>query len=167
MLYVITGPPASGKTSWVMEHAKPTDIVIDYDRLAVALAGPGADSHDHPVVLKRVTHKARYAAIAEALDRVEQADVYLIHSMPSEHNLARYRALGAEIITRDPGRAVVEQRCRAERPTLLSVVGRWYAWHARQATRPDVTARRLADTAPAAPAPAAGATTAATTSRAW
>jgi hypothetical protein len=136
VLYVITGPPASGKTTYAMAHATATDIVIDYDRIAVALAGTGADSHDHPRVLKRVAHKARYAAIAEALDRLADTDVYLIHSMPSEHNVARYRALNATVVTLDPGRQVVEQRCRADRPQLLAVVGKWYAWHARQSAPP-------------------------------
>lgn len=156
MLYVITGPPASGKSSHAMAQARPTDIVVDYDRIAVALAGPGADSHDHHHVLKRVAHKARYAAIAEALDRVDATDVYLIHSMPSETNLARYRALGARVVTLDPGRAVVEARCRADRPQLLAVVGKWYAWHARQAE----------GAAPAAVLPAAAAAPAGTARRA-
>lgn len=163
MLYVITGPPASGKSSYALSHAGAQDIVIDYDRIAVALAGPGADSHTHHRVLQRVAHKARYAAITEALDRVaaaDTADVYLIHSMPAEHNMARYQAIGGQIITLDPGRQVVEERCRSTRPQLLAVVGKWYAWRARH-------------TAPAAPATTAPATTtvpptdAGTTSRAW
>jgi predicted kinase len=136
VLYVITGPPSSGKSTYALAQAKAADIVIDYDRIAVALAGTDADSHDHPRVLKRVAHKARYAAIAEALDRLADADVYLIHSMPSEHNLARYKSLNAKLITLDPGRSIVEQRCRATRPQLLAVVGKWYAWHARQSAPP-------------------------------
>lgn len=161
LLYVITGPPASGKTSYALARATARDIVIDYDRIAVALAGSGADSHDHHRVLKRVAHKARYAAIAEALDRIAEADVYLIHSMPSEHNLDRYRSLGGEIVVLDPGRQVVEERCRTTRPQLLPVVGKWYAWHARQ-TAPH--------TPTASPAPAAGPSssrTERTASRAW
>ena len=37
-VYVITGPPAGGKTTWVRERAKPGDITIDYDTLAQALS---------------------------------------------------------------------------------------------------------------------------------
>lgn len=161
MLYVITGPPASGKSTYALGQARATDIVIDYDRIAVALAGNGADTHDHDRVLKRVAHKARYAAIAEALDRLADTDVYLIHSMPSEHNLARYRSLNARMVTLDPGRATVEERCRQTRPQLLAVVGKWYAWHARQAASPQPAD---ASTAPAAAAPVQGAHA---TSRAW
>ncbi len=63
MLTVVIGPPAGGKSTWVMEQAKAGDIVIDFDRLAVALSGPGADPHDHPPYLVAVTQAARTAAI--------------------------------------------------------------------------------------------------------
>lgn len=42
MLYVVPGPPTAGKSSWIDARAKPTDIVIDLDRITRALAGPGA-----------------------------------------------------------------------------------------------------------------------------
>ncbi|MFJ3506037.1 hypothetical protein [Streptomyces luteogriseus] len=42
MLYVITGPSAAGKSSWIDAHAKPEDVVIDLDRITVALTGRGA-----------------------------------------------------------------------------------------------------------------------------
>jgi predicted kinase len=32
-LHVITGPPASGKTHWVKQHAKRNDITIDFDAI--------------------------------------------------------------------------------------------------------------------------------------
>jgi hypothetical protein len=45
MLTVVVGPPAGGKSTWVLERAGPGDIVIDFDRLAVALTGEGRVSH--------------------------------------------------------------------------------------------------------------------------
>jgi len=138
VLYVITGPPASGKTSWVMERAKAHDIVIDFDLLAVALAGPGADSHDHPKTLRDVTFRTRSAAIQAAFLVADKTTVYLIHAQPNGGAMAQYRAAGAQIVTIDPGRSVVEQRCREQRPRgMLSVVGRWYRWHAEQSTERD------------------------------
>lgn len=102
MLYVVTGPPASGKSTWIRERAKSGDIVIDYDRLAVALTGEGADGHDHSPAVKAVTAKARGAAIGEALTHADRADVYIIHSSPGAATLARYRRLNAEIVIVDP-----------------------------------------------------------------
>ncbi|MFG2439026.1 hypothetical protein [Streptomyces sp. NPDC048508] len=43
VLYVITGPPAAGKSSWIKAHATARDIVIDVDFMALAMVGPGAD----------------------------------------------------------------------------------------------------------------------------
>lgn len=127
MLTVITGPPAAGKTTWAQAHAKPGDIVIDYDRIAQALTTDGADTHDHGGHLRRVAYKARGAALREALAICHKADVYLIHAVPDADALDRYRAYGARIITVDPGRDVVLARIREQRPAhVLRGAERWY-----------------------------------------
>lgn len=146
MLYVVTGPPAAGKSTWIAAHAKSGDIVIDLDRIAQALTTPGTDGWAHSTTLLKVAHRARYAAIDEATHHIEHTDVWLIHSMPNTKASAGYKRLKARIIIVDPGRAVVEQRVRDMRqPALLGVVTRWYE-HYR---------------------PAPGATVAAQPSRAW
>lgn len=138
MLYVITGPPAAGKTTWVRSRAKPTDIVIDLDALAVALSGPGADSHNYGREIREVAYSARTAALNKALERMDRmkgTDVYLIHSMPKEQHLARYAHYGAKIVTVDPGEQTVRERARALRgPTIGAAITRWYKQHARQPT---------------------------------
>lgn len=135
MLYVVTGPPAAGKTTWVRSRAKPTDIVIDLDALAVALSGPGADSHGYCRDVREVAYSARSAALNKALERLERTrglDVYLIHSMPKEHHLTRYAHYSAKVITVDPGERVVRERARAIRgPGIGAVITRWYRQYAR------------------------------------
>ncbi len=127
MLYVVTGPPAAGKSSWIRAHAKPADIVIDLDLIALAMAGPGADHHNHGEVLLRVVHRARQAAIHEAEQHLDTVDVYLIHTMPQAKARTHYKRIGARIITVDPGRAIVEQRVKDMRqPGMSAVVTRWY-----------------------------------------
>ncbi|MFD5294773.1 hypothetical protein ACFWJU_06155 [Streptomyces mutabilis] len=133
MLYVVTGPPAAGKSSWIEARARATDIVIDLDRITQALTGPGAPSWNHAPIASKVALRARYAAIDEALKHLDQVDVYLIHTMPSRKWLARYQHHKAEIITVDPGRDIVMQRVRDMRsPGLLAVATRWYQQHARR-----------------------------------
>ena len=125
MLYLITGPPAAGKTTWVQRHAQPGDITIDYDTLAEALGG---DGHDHSVQIKAVTKAARQAAIDAALPLAADHDVYVIHGMPSADLLARYQALGARIVTVDPGREVVMARCKEQRAWQMTRAAEtWYA----------------------------------------
>ncbi|MCW5252225.1 ATP-binding protein [Streptomyces sp. SHP 1-2] len=138
MLYVVTGPPAAGKTSWIDAHAKPADVVIDLDRITSALTGPGAPQwSQHPLHL-RVAHRARYAAIDEACQHLDRLDVYLIHTMPSPKHMAKYKRLGARVVVVDPGESVVTKRIEAMRdPAMQRVASRWY--RARRARPRDVT----------------------------
>jgi len=132
MLYVVTGPPTAGKSSWIEARAKPTDIVIDLDRIALALAGPGAPSWQHDAVLLKVAHRARFAALDEAVKHRDHVDVYLIHTMPSPKAYARYQRLDAEVIAVDPGQDIVMQRVRDMRdPAMTAVATRWYRHRAR------------------------------------
>ncbi|WP_432124050.1 hypothetical protein [Streptomyces sp. C10-9-1] len=141
MLYVVTGPPAAGKSSWIAARARPTDVVIDLDRITLALAGPGAPNWNQDEILRRVSLRARFAAIDEAVKHLDATDVYLIHTMPSTKARARYKALRAEIVVVDPGREVVMQRVRDMRAgNLQRVVTRWY----RQQADADCTATRQA-----------------------
>ncbi|MFF2502184.1 hypothetical protein ACFVTY_02125 [Streptomyces sp. NPDC058067] len=127
MLYVVTGPPAAGKSSWIKAHAKASDIVIDLDLMALAMAGPGADHHAHSEVLMRVVHRARFAALNEAYQHLDKVDVYVIHTQPSAKALAKYKRLDARIVTVDPGRDIVMARVKAMRqPEMERVVSRWY-----------------------------------------
>ncbi len=127
MLCLVTGPPASGKSTWVREHAKHGDITIDYDAIASVLTPPGGDPHDPPQHVKAVTKAARLAAIDTALGMSRERDVYVIHSMPSATLMAHYQAHGAKVITIDPGRTVVLARCKAERPWQMGQAAkRWY-----------------------------------------
>lgn len=132
MLYVVTGPPAAGKSSWIQAHATARDIVIDLDRITVALTGPGAPNWNHDPLHQRVAQKARYAAIYEALELLDQLDVYLIHTMPSAKWMARYKRYDAKVIAVDPGRDIVMARIEAMRsPEMTRVATRWYSQRKR------------------------------------
>ncbi|MFD6684171.1 ATP-binding protein [Micromonospora parva] len=127
MLYVITGPPAAGKSSWIQAHATARDIVIDLDRITVAFTGPGAPQWNHEPIAQRVAQRARYAAIDEACQHLDKVDVYLIHTQPSARWMARYKRLNARIVAVDPGRDVVMERIAAMRsPEMERVATRWY-----------------------------------------
>jgi hypothetical protein len=127
VLYVVTGPPAAGKSSWIQSHATARDIVIDLDRITVALTGPGAPNWNHDPLHQRVAQRARYAAIDEACQLLDKLDVYLIHTMPSPKALAKYKRLKARIVVVDPGRDIVTERIAAMRsPEMERVAARWY-----------------------------------------
>lgn len=126
-LYLVTGPPAAGKSTWVREHAQHGDITIDYDAIANALTPPGPDPHDHPGQVRRITKAARQAAINAAIPLAAECNVYIIHSSPGDALLQRYRNYGAQVITIDPGRATVLARCKRERPWRITQAAKhWY-----------------------------------------
>lgn len=144
MLYVITGPPAAGKSSWIQAHATARDIVIDLDRITLALTGPGAPQWNHDPLHQRVAQRARYAAIDEACKHLADLDVYLIHTMPNAQAMARYRQLDARIVTVDPGEAVVRERVAAMRSSAMNrVVSRWY--RQRKTTSPPAVSQSSRD----------------------
>lgn len=123
---VVTGPPAAGKTTHVREHAKPGDVIIDYDLIANALSGQDADNHEHEAHIQAVTKAARTAALDAAIKT--SARIWLIHAMPSPKQQAEYSARGAEIITIDPGKDVVMSRIKDQRPARMAkAAGKWYA----------------------------------------
>ena len=126
-LYLVTGPPASGKTTWVREHAKHGDITIDYDAITAILTPPGGDPYDQPAHIKAVTKAARQAAIDTATSYANTTDVYVIHSMPSTKLLKHYKTRGAQVVVIDPGEQVVIDRCKRERPWRMTQAAKqWY-----------------------------------------
>lgn len=127
MLYIITGPPAAGKTTWVKEHAKHGDITIDFDDIANALTPTNGHTYDYPNHIINVTHAARNAVIDHALRISHTIDVYLIHSAPTTAQHKRYTRLHANIIEIDPGPDIVLERCKQQRPPAwLEVAKKWY-----------------------------------------
>jgi AAA domain-containing protein len=142
-LYVVMGPPASGKTTYVTTRAKPGDIIIDLDRIAAALTAPGADSHQHGDAVKRVAHRIRQGAIAEALRHCAHVDVYIIHSKPRPEARAKYDRHHAQYVTVDPGRDVVLARCAEQRSTQARAAAmRWYDEHTTDSEPTTVSASR-------------------------
>lgn len=130
-LYVVIGPPAAGKSTYCQQHARPGDVIVDYDRIAHALSlapdDDGKSMHEHAGTVKAVAKAARQAAIDKAMSLAAECNVYVIHSTPAESTLARYRARGAEIVTVDPGYEIVMQRAKHERPWWMQpVIRRWY-----------------------------------------
>ena len=128
MLYLVLGPPASGKSTWVRQRAKRGDITIDYDAIASVLTRPGEDPHSPPDHIKAVAKAARLAAIEVALKMADEHDVYVIHSTPARSRIESYRRRGARVICIDPGEDVVMERISRERPWRMRLAAqKWYA----------------------------------------
>ncbi len=114
MLTVVTGPPCSGKSTWVETHATPGDIVIDFDKLALALGA--AASHDYPPHIREVVFAARAAAITATLAACQQPGIsaWIIDSSPTSQRRREYQAAGAQYVTLAAGRAELHRRADAD-----------------------------------------------------
>ena len=113
---LVMGPPCSGKSTYVAEHKRPGDVVIDYDALAVALGSP--DSHDHPASLRPVVLAAWTAAIRAATGRV-----WLVRGFPEPRDLAD----AAEVVRLEVDADVCKARAADQRPaTWPGLIDSWW-----------------------------------------
>lgn len=126
MIHIITGPPCAGKTTYIGNHAKAGDLIVDYDELAMTL---GSAEKWNPVgIVQRATQKARAAAIKAATNN-PKAESWIIQSRLSEDLRKEYETLGAEIVEIDPGKETCIERAKRDgRPKniFLAIEG-WYA----------------------------------------
>ena len=126
MITVVTGPPAAGKSSYVLEHAAPGDVRLDFDLLAQAIGS--VTPHAVKGAQREVAHVMRRAAISRVLDGID-ADSWIIHSWPSVEQLAAYKAAGAQLVELDPGLDETLARAAADdRPEgTAGAIQAWYA----------------------------------------
>ena len=126
MITVVTGPPCSGKSTYVRQHAKPGDIVIDFDPMAQAFGSLG--SHDHSAATRHVTIQARRAAIAAALTVHEQTRVWIVDCNISPDRMKAYRQHGAAIVCLSVSLGELHRRAARERPGLWHrLIDQWKA----------------------------------------
>lgn len=125
MLTVVIGPPCAGKSTYVRRMAREGDVIVDYDVMAQAL---GSDrSHEAPPSVADVTAAAREAAVNRCI--VRHWPAWVIHSRPSEAQMARYRLARARLVLLDPGMDECLARCAADGrpPGTDERIRDWYA----------------------------------------
>lgn len=84
---LVTGPPCSGKSTYVSDRALPGHVVIDFDRIAQAMGSP--DTHDHPANLRSVVLATMDAALARAMRDPGCPVVWLVKCNPTTQDRAR------------------------------------------------------------------------------
>lgn len=116
MITVVTGPPCGGKSTFIRSQAQPGDIVVDMDRLALALSVEGTAPFEYDSRVREVAKAARYAAVKQAL-LVAQGDrrlnVWIIDTDPSDDMRRFYRVYNCRFEEVNPGRDVCLERLQA------------------------------------------------------
>ena len=135
MLTVVTGPPCAGKSTYIDQHRSLDDVVIDVDRLAVAL-GAEADHIDwaeggaHRILARDLRAYLVRTFIQEMKrDGAGGTPVWLVDTAPKQWQRAEYRRVGATVVDLVPPREVCHERAKAAARTLAThgEIERWYA----------------------------------------
>lgn len=135
-LYVITGPPCVGKSTYAQTHAKPGDMVIDLDRIALSIAAEGTEHHSYPIAIRNTARLMRKAAIPAAVGHAKKADSYLIDSKPGTRSRMIYKKNGAVFVELSAPLATLVERCRKERPAwVMQTLMTWWDETADTPTR--------------------------------
>jgi len=125
MITVVIGPPTAGKSTYVAEHARTGDVIVDYDAIAKAL-GFAAD-HDVEGSIRLVTRSARVGAINRIVDGLDD-DAWIIATKPKPFRLLAYAKAGAEFVIVDPGREECLRRAKLQSrpPGVFAAINDWY-----------------------------------------
>lgn len=127
------GAPCSGKSTYVRENAKGNDIIVDMDRIALALAVEGMAEFEYSEPIRNIARQARPAIVKGALlagQGERNLGVWIIHTDPSPQDRQMYRALNAKFIELDPGKEVclarAKERPEANRKLSEKVIAEYY-----------------------------------------
>jgi predicted kinase len=127
------GAPCSGKSTFVSENAKGNDIIVDMDRIALALAVSGTQDFQYSEPIRNIARQARPAIVKGALlagQGERNLGVWIIHTDPSPQDRQMYRAMNCKFVELDPGKDVclarAKQRPEANRKVSEKVIAEYY-----------------------------------------
>ena len=122
MITVVTGPPCGGKSTYIKENAKDGDLVIDMDKIALALIHGEPKSHSYGDDVRSIARAARKAAVKQALiiGQGNSLGIWIIHTDPSVADRTNYRIVSARFVECSPGLQVCLERLK-KRPRINQV----------------------------------------------
>ena len=131
MLTIVTGPPCSGKSTYIAQRAKFGHIIIDLDRIALALTTEDTPHHGYHHGIRWVAMAARQAALDAAIKQHHNgATVWAIDTDPSPKRREFYRRAGGRVVDLDPGIETVLARAHGQRPDhVIEYIREWYTAH--------------------------------------
>jgi predicted ABC-type ATPase len=127
MLYIITGPPCVGKSTWVRSKAQPGDIVIDLDRIALSITAEETPHHEYPAHIRKAAIIIRRTAVEIALGYSLKGNSYIIHAKPTSKAMGRYKKRNAIMVELEAPFNVLMERAKAERPPhIWKTLATWW-----------------------------------------
>jgi predicted kinase len=131
---ILWGAPCSGKSTHIAERAQADDIIIDLDRLALALAPEDTDHHRYAQHHRDLARLARRGITDQAAawgTRQPNVTVWIIDSNANPAARRRWRSVGASVVKLDTPRDVCHARAAQHRPPeTAQLIDEWFARHA-------------------------------------
>lgn len=124
---IVSGPPCSGKTTYVQQHAKPGDTVIDIDDIARTLDPSYVHwAKDVDRALLNRSIRVRNAMLG-SLARAKHGKAWFIVSAPTQAERDWWQSkLGGEVILLHPGVEECKRRAVARgTPIAIDGVDKW------------------------------------------
>lgn len=130
MIYLIAGPPGSGKNKYVDDRMSAGDIIIDFDILYQALTG--SDDHAGEYALFDRVNDCRHYLISTSRNYPEVRHTWIIICAPTAHDIALVESMDGQLIYLDVLKRVCLRRCiaRGGDPVQWSdILDKWFTDH--------------------------------------
>lgn len=129
---IITGPPGSGKTTWVRENMQPGEIVIDLDAIKCTLLGNADSVHSESADLVPMLHIVRDAVYRGIAERKTTGKCYIITTNTDVAELRQWQVyLNAKVKVMDTPKEICMQRIKEDetRPNkeiFYKLIDEWF-----------------------------------------
>lgn len=126
MRVIIWGAPCSGKTTYVKEHAKPGDLVFDYDALYEAISF--LPSKTRSPGLRSVMFELS-DAVYGIIEKHPELDAWIITATKDKAKIESFvTKLGATVVYLETTREEAHERCNTDgRPEIWhSYIDQWF-----------------------------------------
>jgi len=124
---LVCGPPCAGKSRYVADHARPGDVVVDYDAIARSMGSPDAWDHPEPI---RMLARSRRTDLEDEVARMPSGTAWVIRSLPEgDRRAAMARRLRAtDVVVLDvPPEEALRRAAHDRRPSWTeSVITSWW-----------------------------------------